>query len=215
MAFREYKTLLPPGRRVFSRFSRPALCRLLHVSDNMRATSILLAFVVGSWGLEVSSGEVVSFELRIGTVTGLGSVEFEPDHCFPTAGTTAQTTVNEDPASTTDDVLGTGTPTSTPVLESTETLTQTLTQTISKTIIQTVLVTVAPPSSPTLPGTLMTASPGTAPWNGTRNGTGSFTFGLPPTPTFDTITGISGCGKLSTRQAWYSLVMVIGFLYLL
>ncbi|KAI1416948.1 hypothetical protein F5Y13DRAFT_102693 [Hypoxylon sp. FL1857] len=170
----------------------------------MQILFVLFTFVAGSLGLEVSPGETAHFELKIGTVTALGSIDFEPDYCIPTFVTASQTNTDQDYISATHDTQGSATLTSMPILESTKTLTQT----ISKTISQTVLVTILS-SGPILPGTLITALPGTAPVNGTRNGTVPFTFGSPPTPTFDTTMSISGGRKQLTQQAWCSFITLV------
>jgi hypothetical protein len=57
---------------------------------------ILFNLIAGALGLNVSSGEVIRFELRFDTLTAIGSLEFEPDYCLPTsvASATAINTIN-------------------------------------------------------------------------------------------------------------------------
>jgi hypothetical protein len=45
---------------------------------------ILFNLIAGALGLNVSSGEVIRFELRFDTLTAIGPLEFEPEHCLPT-----------------------------------------------------------------------------------------------------------------------------------
>ncbi|KAI1644345.1 uncharacterized protein F4817DRAFT_367642 [Daldinia loculata] len=177
----------------------------------MQTLFTLLVLVIGSLGLEIPSGETIGFELGIGTLTGLGSVKFEPDYCFPTVGKASQTSINHESVSTIRDTLNTATLASVPATGST----RTLTQTVIKTIIETVLTTVSPKSSPTIPSILITASLRTGTEGGIGNGTVSFSFGSPPIPTYDTTLAISGARELSIQQGWYPFtIMVACFCFL-
>ncbi|KAI0536652.1 hypothetical protein GGR58DRAFT_380269 [Xylaria digitata] len=158
---------------------------------------IFMFLIVGVLGLDISAAGTINLGVEIGTSTGLGSLNSQPDHWLPTSSTT---TISLTPSSATSEAGGAGSHASRPVLISTELSTQTITKTISRITLVTATAQLCTPLSGTAPP--LTSSPGTnwlgtAPTHSTRNGTvsfRSFKMGTPPIPS-PTVSTRSGRGS--------------------
>jgi hypothetical protein len=161
---------------------------------------ILFNLIAGALGLNVSSGEVIGFELRFDTLTAIGSLEFEPDYCLPT-----------------------------PVASATEINTTgglTKTQIITETVIQTVFISATSPNptagfNSTVPNLNLTRfnSTGIGPIGtiGSLNGIlptsnisiSNLTFTRAPIPTIGA--SLISDGNLLNRNAWLFIsILIIG-----
>jgi hypothetical protein len=84
----------------FNRKTESSLCpeaynmfeNVQHVR-NWPAVGYIAIPTIGILGLNVSSGELIGFELRFNTLAAIGSLEFEPDYCLP-ASVASVTTIN-------------------------------------------------------------------------------------------------------------------------
>ncbi|KAK8092647.1 uncharacterized protein PG998_014812 [Apiospora kogelbergensis] len=184
---------------------------------------ILTTLLAGVLSLDVSPGDTVRFELQIGTLTAIGSLEFELDYCSHTASSLQQTTTaieqsNKNPLNPPSANVYTGEPSKT----------QRLTRTVIETVLVTVTKSVTRPA--TAPSSTTAGSRGAVSANctsssnrtvrtvvdtiGTLTGLmptnsslGNVSFIRSPTPTAG-LTATSDGYTLSQR-AWYYFTMLV------
>lgn len=170
---------------------------------------ILVALVAGVLGLDVSLEDTVRFELQIGTLRAIGSLDFEPDYCPHTISSSQQMTATIAPS--------TKIPMNTPPTN-VDAGEPSNTQRIPRTVIQTVFVTVTKSTPrPTTPltsissvGTIRTVVGTIGTLTGLRpsNPLGNVSFIRSPVPT-EGLTVTSDTNTFSQRAWYYSTMLVI------